>query len=88
MNDPKLAAKLDVLTRLAERAKEQKGTTAGAYLACLCGMWTHAFRVQTNAIVEKDGADLFGWYTTGIRASSQALGMGSMPKENEKKKKK
>ncbi len=81
------------LDALARRAKNAENPTSRAYLACLCGMWTESLGQTVDPVTPKDGEDLVEWYTVGIKASSQAAGMGvaltaleEKKKEKEKKK--
>ena len=91
MSDQEEARKRYVET-LALRATQAEGGTSRAYLACLCGMWTHALGVKADPLTLSDGEDVHEWYKTGIKASAQAANMGvalvAQEKEKQKKEKK
>lgn len=57
-----------------------------AYLACLCGMWTHISHREhkTNPFSNEDIL-LYKWYNLGIAASKQAVNMNEVLRKQEEK---
>lgn len=53
---------------------ENGNAFGAAYLACLCGMWSHTLHQNKN-LFEDDATDLFVWFRAGYAGSAEATQM-------------
>src|SRR3989344_138593 len=86
MTDTREARKIALVEALAERARSTEHRTAKAYLACICGMWTHTLGVTKDPITPKDDSHMRDWYAIGVGASADAARMRETAEAREKAK--